>query len=115
MSELPSQGMNNEENEGFDKFGDKLDRFVQGRESSQTEQLPEVMASVTLFSFKEGNFEEALNMVKQSVKNLAVDPNLLASWRSGVQERLREASNDELGLDDSQRQQLERVLLGLDE
>ncbi|MFB8790110.1 MAG: hypothetical protein U7123_14945 [Potamolinea sp.] len=101
--------------EDFDKFGEKLNDFLQNRERSETEQIHEVMAAVTIFTVKEGNFEEALNMIKQSVKSLAVEPSLLDTWRNEVQERLREASNDELGLDDSQRQQLERVLLGLDE
>lgn len=106
------QDMSTEE---FDTFGEKLNDFLRNRERAQTEQIQEVMASVTLFVFKESNFEEALNMLKQSVKSLAVEPSLLASWRNEVQARLRETSNDELGLDDSQRQQLERVLLGLDE
>lgn len=107
--------MNNEDFEEFDKFGEKLNDFLQNREISQTEQIQEVMASVTLFTVKEGSFEEALNMIKQSVKNLSLEPSLLDTWRNEVQERLREASNDELGIDDSQRQQLQRALLGLDE
>jgi hypothetical protein len=53
-------------------------------------------------------------MLRQSIKNLAVDPSYLDNWRNRVQAKLIETPKEELGLDDSQLQQLERVLLGLE-
>lgn len=94
--------------ESDDEFG----RYLENIGSFPMEQLPEVMATITL-TYVKGNFEGALVMVKASIKNLAENPELLANWRNAVQARLRETSNEELGIDESQRQQFEQVLLDL--
>lgn len=101
-------------NERDQSFDEEFGRFLEGIGSFPIEQLPEVMATITL-TYVKGNFEGALFMVKASVKSLAEDPELLANWRNTVQARLRETSNEELGIDESQRQKLEQVLLGIDE
>ncbi len=106
--------MNDEEDNDFVKSLEKLNQFMESLTATQRENIPELMAFFTLFCLKEDDFEKALEMVRQSVKNLAGDPSYIANWRSRVQAKLRETSNEELGLDDSQRQQFKRVLLGLE-
>ena len=64
--------MNNEDEE-FDKSIEKLNQFMESLTATQRENIPELMALFTLFCIKEDDFEKALEMVRQSVKNLAVD------------------------------------------
>ena len=73
--------MNNEDEE-FDKSIEKLNQFMESLTATQRENIPELMALFTLFCIKEDDFEKALEMVRQSVKNLAVDPYYLTNWRS---------------------------------
>ena len=114
MNEIPPEGMNDEDDEEFYKFTEKLSQFMESLTSSQRENIPKLQALFTLFCIKEDDFERVLEMLRQTVKNFAVDPNYLDDWRSPVQAKLRD-SKEELGIDDSQRQQIERILLGLDE
>lgn len=95
-------------------FDEEFSSFLESIESFPTDQMPEVMAIITI-AYLKGNFEQAVDMVKQSVQNLETDARLLADWRCAVQAKLREIPDHELGLDESQKQQFERVLLGLDE
>lgn len=109
MSETSSQDFSED-----DEFDEEFSRFLQSIGSFPIDQMPEVMATITIVSLK-GNFEQTLEMVRESIQNLATQPRLLAEWRSAVQARLREIPDSELLLDESQKQQFERVLLGLDE
>jgi len=56
--------MSNEEDDEFDQFTQKLNQFMESLTTSQRENIPELMASITLLYFKEGNFEKALEMVR---------------------------------------------------
>jgi len=113
MSEIPSQNFSG--NEDFDEdFDEEFSRFLQSLGSFPPEQMPEVMAIITI-AYLKGDFEQALDMVRESVQNLATEPRLLDDWRCAVQARLREIPDNELGLDESQKQQFERVLFGADE
>lgn len=104
----------NDEDDQFVKSLEKSNQFMESLTASQRENIPELMALFTLFCIKELDFERVLKMLRQSVNNFAVAPSYLATWRSCVQAKLKETSKDELGLDDPQLQQLERVLLGLE-
>ena len=116
MNEIPPEGFDDEEDDEWYRLLDgKIDNFLKNLTSSQRENIPELQALFTMFLLKEDKFDSVLEMLRQSIKELSVDPNYLANWRSLVQAKLRETSNEELGIDDSQRQQFERVLLGLDE
>lgn len=97
MSETPSQDFHED-------FDDELSHYLQSIGSFPIEQMPEVMATITIVSLK-GNFEQTVDMVRESVQNLATEPRLLADWRSAVQARLREIPDNELGLYESQKHQ----------
>ncbi|MGB5961473.1 MAG: hypothetical protein WBG73_12485 [Coleofasciculaceae cyanobacterium] len=124
MNEIPPEGFDDEEynqlfeddeDDEFDRLlEEKTEQFIKSLTSEQRENIPELQALTTIFFIKECKFEQALEMVRQTVKELGKDPNYLDNWRSRVQTKLRETSNEELGLDDSQLQQIERALLGLD-
>lgn len=120
MNEISPEGMSIEEynqlfeedeDEEFFKFHIKIEQFLESLTSEQREDIPEIQAFYTLFCIKEDDLEKVLEMIRQTNDN-ATDPSYLDNWRSRVQAKLREASNKELGLDDFQRQQIERVLLG---
>lgn len=118
MNEIPPEGMSNEEynqlfeeDEEFFKFLEKSNQFMESLTSEPRENIPEIQALYTLFCIKEDDFERVLEMLRQTNDN-ATDYHSLADWRSRVQAKLRETPNHELGLDDSQLQQIERVLLG---
>jgi truncated hemoglobin YjbI len=125
MNEIPPEGMSIEEfdelfeEDEYDKFDrlleTKIAQFMESLTSEQRENIPEIQALMMIFFIKEDNFERVLEMLRQSIKELGVDPNYLANWRSRVEAKLRETSNEELEIDNSQRQQIERVLLGLDQ
>lgn len=124
MNEIPPEGMSNEvfdelfKDDEFEEdyqFDIKIKQFLESLTSYQKENIPELQALTTIFFIKECKFEQVLETVRQTVNNFAVDPNYLADWRNRVQAKLRETSNEELGLDNSQLQQIEQVLLGLDE
>lgn len=125
MNEIPPEGMSIEEfdelfeEDEYDKFDrlleTKIAQLMESLTSEQRENIPEIQALMMIFFIKEDNFERVLEMLRQSIKELGVDPNYLANWRSRVEAKLRETSNEELEIDNSQRQQIERVLLGLDQ
>lgn len=122
MNEIPPEGFDDEEynklfeEDEYDEFDrllqEKTEQFMESLTSEQRENIPEIQALMTIFFIKEDNFERVLEMLRQSVKELGKNPSYLADWRSRVQAKLRETPKEELGLDDSQVQQLERVLLG---
>ncbi|MFB8789575.1 MAG: hypothetical protein U7123_12135 [Potamolinea sp.] len=103
MSETPSQDFSEDED-----FDEAFSRFLESIGSFPLEQMPEVMATITI-TYLKGNFEQALDMVKQSVQNLETEPRILADWRSAVQVKLREIPENELDINESQKQQFERV------
>jgi hypothetical protein len=115
MNEIPPEGMNDEEDDEFIQSLERLNQLMENLTPSQRENIPEIQTLFTLFCIKEDKFEQVLKMLRQSIENLAIDPDCLAKWRSSVQAKLRETSNEELELDDSQRQQIERIVLGLEE
>ncbi|MEO8890935.1 MAG: hypothetical protein ABI417_05275 [Coleofasciculaceae cyanobacterium] len=124
MNEIPPEGMSNEEynqlfeEDEYDEFDrllqEKIEQFLESLTSEQRENIPEIQALMMIFFIKELDIEKVLEILRQTNDN-AEDLNFLADWRSRVQAKLRETSNEELGIDNSQRQQIERVLLGLDQ